>query len=93
MLPLVIDQQQVFTFKFWFNDQIQTGMQFQNELFCQIASVDLTLRSQAYQRACKLAQQGLHLVITCTSNECCIWASLREELVKELLANPSYSFF
>lgn len=91
MLPLVVDEQQVFTFKFWFGGQIQTGMHFQDELFCQIVSVDLSQRSRTYQQACKLAQQGIRLVITCTSEQCKVWGSLRNDTVKQLLINPNQS--
>ncbi|MDX2244647.1 MAG: hypothetical protein NW224_28570 [Leptolyngbyaceae cyanobacterium bins.302] len=89
MLPLVIDEQQVFTFKFWFEAQIQTGMQFQNELFCQLVVADVDQRSRLYRKACKLAQQGVRLVITCSPSQCCVWGSLRDELVKQLLVNPA----
>ncbi len=88
VLPLVIDEQQVFTFKFWFGDQIQTGMHFQHELFCQLGTVDLQQRSQLYQQACKLTQQGTVLIITCTKNHCHLWGSLRDETIKQTLLAP-----
>jgi len=89
VLPLVIDEQQVFTFKFWFGNQIHTGMHFQNELFCQLGIVELAQRSQLYQRACKLTHQGVVLVITCSKTQCRIWGSLRDDTVKQLLVNPA----
>lgn len=87
MLPQVIDERQIFTFKFWFGDQIRMGMHFQNELFCQIGVFDISQRSQVYQRVSKLAQQGVMLVITCSEQHCRIWGSLREEAIKQLLTN------
>jgi hypothetical protein len=88
VLPLVIDEQQVFSFKFWFGNQIQNGMHFQNELFCQIGVVDSSQRSQLYQHACKLSQHGLTLVLTCSQKHCRVWGSLRDEAIKQLLINP-----
>lgn len=89
MLPPVIDEKQVFTFKFWFGDKVQTGMHYQNELFCQIATLDISQRSHAYQQACKLAQQGILIVITCSAQQCHMWGSLRNETVKQLLVDPN----
>lgn len=88
VLPLVIDEQQMFPFKFWFGDQIQTGMHFQNELFCQLGTVDIQQRSQLYQHACKITQQGIPLVITCTKTHCHLWGSLRDETIKRILLAP-----
>lgn len=90
MLPLVIDEQQVFTFKFWFGNQVQTGMHFQNELFCQLGTVDAAQRSHLYQQACKLAHQGIVLAISCSSNRCSLWGSLRDDVVKQLLTDPKH---
>lgn len=89
MLPLVIDEQQVFIFKFWFDGKIQDGMHFQNELFCQIGTFGVSERSRVYQAACKLAHQGTLLAITCSDTTCRVWGNLRDETVKQLLVNPS----
>lgn len=89
MLPLVLNEQQVFIFKFWFNNQVHSGMNHQNELFCQIGAFDAQHRSQVYKAACKLAQHKVSLVVTSSTTTCRLWGSLRDETVKKLLANPS----
>lgn len=89
MLPLVIDERQVFTFKFWFNGKIQTGMSYYNELFCQLGTFSIQHRSRVYQLGCQLAQRGAFLAVTCSATSCCLWGSLRTDLVKQLLADPS----
>lgn len=88
MLPLILDEQQAFTFKFWFDNQIQTGMHYQNELFCRIAVFDVQQRPQVYKTACKLAQQGIGLAVSCSQTSCCLWGNLRDEMVKKLLTSP-----
>jgi hypothetical protein len=88
VLPLLVDEQQVFTFKFWFGNQIRTGLHFQNELFCRLGTVEVQQRSQLYQQACKLTQNGTVLAITCSSTHCHIWGSLRDETVKQMLIDP-----
>ncbi len=89
MLPLVVDEKQVFIFKFWFDGEIQNGMHFQNDLFCQIGTFDVRERSRIYQFACKLAQTGTLLAITCSETGCRLWGNLRDETVKQLLVNPA----
>lgn len=64
-------------------------MHFQNDLFCQIGMFDIGERSRIYQIACKLAQTGTLLAITCSDTTCRLWGNLRDETVKQLLVNPS----
>jgi hypothetical protein len=87
--PILIDERQVFTFKFWFNGKIQNGMSYRNELFCQLGAFSIQQRSRVYQVGCYLMQQDAASVITCSAASCSLWGSLRSELVKELLANPT----
>ncbi len=89
MLPIVIDERQVFTFKFWFNGKIQSGMYYHNELFCHLGTFPVQHRAHVYQISCQLAQRGAFLAITCSTISCCLWGSLRAELVKRLLADAS----
>ncbi|EKQ70779.1 hypothetical protein OsccyDRAFT_1084 [Leptolyngbyaceae cyanobacterium JSC-12] len=89
MLPLILSEQQIFIFKFWFNNQLCSGMTYQNELFCQIGAFDADQRPQVYQTACKLAQHDVNLIVTCSKTTCRLWGSLRDEAVKRLLLTPS----
>jgi hypothetical protein len=89
VLPFLIDERQIFTFKFWFNGKIQNGMYYRNELFCQLGTFSIQNRSRVYQLGCKLAQRDALSAITCSTNSCRLWGSLRADLVKQLLADPS----
>jgi hypothetical protein len=86
--PLVLDEEHVFIFKFWFADTIQNGMYYQNELFCQLMTVEAHQRSQLYQLSCKFAQNG-EFAVTCSKTDCRLWGSLRDDFVKELILSPS----
>jgi len=85
VLPQVINENQVFIFKFWFSNTIRYGMYYQNELFCRLNTYPLARRADAYQLACKLNQQNAVTLISCTPDQCSLWGSLRSPLVKDLL--------
>jgi hypothetical protein len=86
--PLILDEKHVFIFRFWFSDTLQSGMYYQNELFCQLMTVEAHQRSQLYQLSCKFTQNG-KFVLTCSKTNCRLWGDLRGNFVKELLLNPS----
>lgn len=89
MSPLVVDESQVFSFKFWFSDTIQNGMYHRGELYCRLSSYDLKKRAQVYHLAYKLAQQDPLIVITVSTTTCSLWGSLRAPLVKNLLLDQT----
>jgi hypothetical protein len=90
VLPLVLNEERIFSFKFWFNGSIQTGMHYRNELFCRLSTYNVQYRAQAYHLACKLARQNVLVVLTSANNETCsLWGSLRAPAVKDLLLNPA----
>jgi len=81
LLPKVVQEKQVQPFKFWFNDSLQDGVHFQNELYYRLRQVPLTERGQLYQLACKLGQNGADVLLT-SADECCsLWANLRNQKV------------
>ncbi len=89
MTPLVINEDQVFSFKFWFNGVVQTGMYYQTELFCCLGTFDLCERPRVYQLGCQLGQRGMQIALTSSSSgTCSLWGGLRDAAVKELLVNP-----
>ncbi len=85
VLPLVVKEATLFTFKFWLNDQIQDGMHHQQEMFCRLHTVAPQWRAQLYQFGCKLSQSGTPVVISLSSERCSLWVSLRDPLVKSVL--------
>jgi len=84
VLPLVVKEKTLFTFKFWFNDQIQEGMNYQQEMFCRLYTVAHQFRAQLYQFGCKLTQNGTIVVISITDDHCSLWVSLRDPIVKSV---------
>jgi hypothetical protein len=89
VLPVVLNEAQIFTFKFWFDGTLRTGMHCQNELFCQLAAVDVSDRPKLYRAGSKLAQQGVPVIISCSSEMCRLWGSLRSDKVRDLLIKAS----
>lgn len=91
MLPRVIDEDQIFIFKFWFNGNIRQGMYFQNELYCKLQTFDIQQRSHVYQLGCKLTKKNAQVVLTCTQETCSLWGSLRGSVIKEILLGQKKS--
>jgi len=89
VLPLILDEAEIFAFKFWFNDSICDGMYYKNELFCRLETFDLLNRSHVYQLGCKLSRQNVSVILTLTSATCDLWGSLRAPIVKDILLNPT----
>ncbi|MBD2334576.1 MULTISPECIES: hypothetical protein [Desertifilum] len=86
MLPLVIDEQKIFPFKFWFEGNIQDGMYYNKELFCRLQVFDVRYRAQVYRFGVQICQQPETLVAIALSKETCsLWVSLRSPLVKTVL--------
>lgn len=78
MLPTVIPESMIVTFKYWQGD-IKTGMHHQNELFAYVKSYDSEKRLQAYDDACKLSIQGTHVCITVSDRGYCLWQNLKSQ--------------
>jgi hypothetical protein len=85
----MINEDEIFSFKFWFNDTIQYGMFYKNELYCRLKTFDIQARPQAYQLGCRLARQNAVVVLTCSPTACSLWGCLRSPLVKEVLLCPA----
>lgn len=83
MLPPVVNEGDIFPFKFWFNNTVQDGMYHRNELFYRLHTVPLTSRAQLYHYACKLAQRD-NVIVTAAPEQCSIWVSLRSPSVTAL---------
>lgn len=67
-------------------------MYYQNELFCQLLEVEVGQQSRFYQLGYKYSQQG-EFIVTCSTQICRFWGSLRTNFVKGLLINPSKIIF
>jgi hypothetical protein len=76
VVPAVLDEAHICPFKFWFDNQIQDGMSYQNELFYRVLTTEIAARAHLYQYACRLSQSD-RFVITANQNRCSLWVSLR----------------
>lgn len=79
MLPQVLREDRIRTFKFWFNDSLQDGLHFRNELFYRCRTVDISQRARLYQLATRLAEHHAYVLVTVTSEHCSLWISLRNQ--------------
>ena len=76
MLPPVIPESVIQTFKYW-QDQIKVGMFYQNELYAQVKSYQSTERLKAYDHAYQLSEEGVHVCLTASEKGYCLWQNLR----------------
>lgn len=79
MLPKVVQEKQLQPFKFWFNDSLQDGVHFENELYYRLRQTPIAERSRLYQIGCKLAQNGADVFLTAADEQYSLWASLRNQ--------------
>lgn len=83
MLPPIIEEGSLLPFKFWFDNSIQDGMHYRNDLFYRLYTVGLEQRARLYHYACRMAQRDL-VIVTATPKQCSIWVSLRSPSVTAL---------
>lgn len=86
MLPLIINEEKIFTFNFWFNRSVHCGMHHEGEFYCRLESFPLQKRPQVYQLGCKLTRQHMAIVISSSATACSLWGSLRDPSLKRLLS-------
>jgi hypothetical protein len=79
MLPQVLDQQIVHSFKYW-NDGVRLGMRHGQKLYARVRSYAARDRLQAYALGCELAEQGHDICITRSEWRYTIWISLQADL-------------
>ena len=85
MSPLIIDEEQIFPFNFWFNGTIRCGMHHNGELYCRVESFPLQKRPLVYQLGCKLARQHMAIALSSSVTTCSLWGSLRDAPLKRVL--------
>ena len=85
VLPLLVNEEQIFTFNFWLNGNIRCGIHHQGELYCRLATFAIEKRPQAYQLGCKLTQQQTAIVLSSSAVACSLWGSLRDPSIKRIL--------
>ncbi len=80
MLPPIVNEHVLFMFKFWFNNNIQEGMYYKDELFYRLHTVELRYRARLYHYACTMAQQDT-IIVSASEKKCSIWVGLRSPSV------------
>ncbi len=83
MLPPVLEEGEYSPFKFWFDNSIQDGMYYRNELFYRLHTISSESRARLYHYACKLSKHDC-VVVTTTDDTCSLWVSLRSPNIAAL---------
>lgn len=76
MLPTVVSENLITLFAYW-DEGIQRGMLFSNELYTQVKSYDLDSRLDAYRDGCELSTADAKVCITVSASGYTLWISLR----------------
>jgi hypothetical protein len=88
VLPIILAEGNYRSFKFWFNEQLQDGLCYRDELFYRLTSVLIPHRTQLYRAACQLAQSD-PVIVTASRTEYSMWVSLRSPRLADLLQEPA----
>ncbi|KAM3090565.1 hypothetical protein ACKFKG_28700 [Phormidesmis sp. 146-35] len=70
-------------FKFWFNDRICDGINYQGELFLQFQTFSAQRRDQAYELGSKLLERGVSVIISCSKKQYVLGVNLRGDWWRE----------
>jgi hypothetical protein len=87
----VVNEEQIFTFSFWLNGSVRSGMSHEGELYCRLASFSIQKRPRVYQLGCKLTQQQTAIVLSSSAATCSLWGSLRDPSMKRILLTADTS--
>lgn len=79
MLPQILPENRLSTFKFWFNGKVQDGLHHQHELYYRARTVEAKQRARLYQIACSLAGRRAGVVMTAGDSRYSLWISLRNQ--------------
>ncbi|HEY9764698.1 MAG TPA: hypothetical protein V6D07_19375 [Trichocoleus sp.] len=79
MLPQILPESCLSTFKFWFDGKVQDGLHYQHELYYRARTVTTDQRARLYQLACKLTERRACVVVTAWDDKYSLWISLRNQ--------------
>jgi len=74
--PLVVNETLVYPFKYW-NEGIQRGIRYSNEIYAYMQSYPVSERLKAYEMAYEQAEQGATVCITVSKTHYSVWLNLR----------------
>jgi hypothetical protein len=90
-LPPVLREKACCLFKFWFNNGLQDGLHYENELFYRLKTVEFGDRLQIYHQAHQLLPQS-KVVITESGEAYSLWVCLRgPHLSSQMTFSEEYS--
>ncbi len=57
--------------------------------FFKLKTFNIQQRPWVYQLGCKLGQEDALIIVSCSTNTCSLWGSLRAFIIKDILLNPA----
>lgn len=81
--------QQIRQFKFWFDQTLNEGMQYESALFQRVCTIDYERRQQVYQQAAQLVHYGADIMITYDDRDCHLWLNLKSKSLLIPVINSS----
>ena len=76
--PLVVKEELVSLFKFFFQQEIYDGMRYRQDLFRLLNTFEVARRERVYNLGHALADRGLRVVITRSRDRYKLWINLRD---------------
>ncbi len=79
MKLLLANESDCHFFKFWFDDLVCDGINYQGEMFLQLHIFGSHRRDQAYELGLKTLEQGAYVIIACSKERYVVGINLRGE--------------
>jgi hypothetical protein len=79
VLPQILLESQLHLFRFWFNDSLQDGLHYQNDLYYRVRTVRADQRTRLYHLACRLAKRHAGIVVSAADDRYSLWINLRHQ--------------
>lgn len=81
--PSIVSDQNILIFYFYFDQLVQEGMTYKNELYRLKKRFRNTQRLDAYQLGCELVEQYVPTIISVSRHHYSVWISLRNPLAAD----------
>lgn len=88
MLPLVIYEDSVRLFNYYFDGSVRQGMSYRSKLYKLIRACQHGNRLHLYGVGCSLANHGIETVITASEQEYKVWVEVSAEVNLDSIAQP-----
>jgi hypothetical protein len=82
-LPVLLIQDQVSLFKFWFNGNVQEGLRYRNKLFFKSELFQRYQRTEALELGYKISQKNIQTVITFSQLNYILWVDLQSSVAHD----------